>query len=71
MKGVIEIKMNTEPNPPIYPVTMVAWATPLVTHRASNGLIEPVEFMDELPDPPESNSVYTFLDEKETAENSV
>ena len=56
--------MKTEPNPPISPVTMVAWATPLVTHRASNGLIEPVEFMDELPDPPESNSVYTFLDEK-------
>ena len=46
----------------MYPLTMYAWATPIVKHRI-NGLVEPMEFMDALPTPPESNAVYTFLDE--------
>ena len=56
------MEKSVSDNERIDPLTMYAWATPIVKHRI-NGLVEPMEFMDALPTPPESNAVYTFLDE--------
>lgn len=46
-----------------YPMTFSAWATPIVKHP-QNGLIDPMESLDDHPKPPQTNSVYTFLDEE-------
>lgn len=48
-----------------YPMVYVAWATPIVK-RSANGLIDPMEYFDRLPKPPETGAVFTFLEEDGT-----
>lgn len=47
---------------PVPAMVCIAWATPIIKHSL-NGVIDPVEYFDNLPEPPQSSSVYTFLDE--------
>ena len=47
------------------PMVFFAWATP-IEKRSANGLADPMEFFDKLPRPPQTDAVYTFLDEDGT-----
>lgn len=44
-----------------YPIISLAWAVP-INKPPGNGLVDPMEFFDDLPMPPETNATYTYMD---------
>ena len=54
--------MKKENAPLIHPFYQVAWAVP-IRPRDPTGMVNPMVFQSDLPDPPDANAVYTYLNE--------